>query len=78
MPTYDPAKDEELPWEDEVAAAIEKLRAEKEVGNKTKLKKSATAKKVKKTKKATKKAKNAKKTKKAKTVKKARKKSKKK
>jgi tetratricopeptide (TPR) repeat protein len=27
---YDPAKDEKLPWEDEVADAIEKLRAEKE------------------------------------------------
>jgi tetratricopeptide (TPR) repeat protein len=27
---YDPAKDEKLPWEDEVAAAIERLRAEKE------------------------------------------------
>ena len=26
---YDPAKDEKLPWEDEVAAAIEQLRAEK-------------------------------------------------
>jgi hypothetical protein len=30
LPPYDPAKDEKLPWEDEVAAAIEKLRAEKE------------------------------------------------
>ena len=29
LPVYDPAKDEKLPWEDEVAAAIEKLRAEK-------------------------------------------------
>ena len=29
LPPYDPAKDEKLPWEDEVAAAIEKLRAEK-------------------------------------------------
>ena len=27
---YDPAKDEKLPWEDEVRAAIEKLREEKE------------------------------------------------
>jgi hypothetical protein len=27
---YDPAKDEKLPWEDDVAAAIAKLRAEKE------------------------------------------------
>ncbi len=26
---YDPARDEKLPWEDEVAAAIDKLRAEK-------------------------------------------------
>ena len=30
LPPYDPAKDQKLPWEDEVAAAIEKLRAEKE------------------------------------------------
>ena len=30
LPDYDPAKDDKLPWEDEVAAAIEKLRAEKE------------------------------------------------
>ena len=30
LPDYDPAKDEKLPWEDEVVAAIEKLRAEKE------------------------------------------------
>lgn len=30
LPPYDPAKDEKLPWEDEVRAAIEKLRAEKE------------------------------------------------
>jgi hypothetical protein len=29
LPPYDPAKDEKLPWEDDVAAAIEKLRAEK-------------------------------------------------
>jgi hypothetical protein len=28
LPPYDPAKDEKFPWEDEVAAAIEKLRAE--------------------------------------------------
>lgn len=33
LPVYDPAKDEKLPWEDEVAAAIEKLRAEKEAKN---------------------------------------------
>jgi hypothetical protein len=30
LPPYDPAKDEKLPWEDDVAAAIEKLRAEKD------------------------------------------------
>lgn len=30
LPPYDPARDEKLPWEDEVRAAIEKLRAEKE------------------------------------------------
>ena len=30
LPPYDPAKDEKLPWEDEVRAAIEKLRAEEE------------------------------------------------
>ncbi len=30
LPHYDPAKDEKLPWEDEVEAAIEKLRAEKD------------------------------------------------
>ncbi len=29
LPPYDPSKDEKLPWEDQVAAAIEKLRAEK-------------------------------------------------
>jgi hypothetical protein len=28
LPPYDPAKDEKLPWEDEVAEAIEKLRVE--------------------------------------------------
>jgi tetratricopeptide (TPR) repeat protein len=33
LPPYDPAKDPKLPWEDEVAAAIEKLRAEKEAKN---------------------------------------------
>jgi hypothetical protein len=32
LPPYDPAKDEKLPWEDDVAAAIEKLRAEKDGG----------------------------------------------
>ena len=30
LPPYDPARDEKLPWEDEVAAAIDKLRVEKE------------------------------------------------
>ena len=30
LPPYDPAKNEKLPWEDKVAAAIEKLRAAKE------------------------------------------------
>ncbi|HLL72257.1 MAG TPA: DUF4062 domain-containing protein [Pyrinomonadaceae bacterium] len=30
LPPYDPAKDEKLPWEDELTAAVEKLRAEKE------------------------------------------------
>lgn len=30
LPPYDPAKDEKLHWEDELTAAIEKLRAEKE------------------------------------------------
>lgn len=29
LPPYDPAKDERLPWEDEVVSAIEKLRAKK-------------------------------------------------
>ena len=29
LPPYDPAKDEKLPWEDEVRAAIEKLRRKK-------------------------------------------------
>jgi hypothetical protein len=29
LPPYDPAKDPKLPWEDDIAAAIEKLRAEK-------------------------------------------------
>jgi hypothetical protein len=33
LPPYDRAKDEKFPCEDEVAAAIEKLRAEKEVKN---------------------------------------------
>lgn len=36
LPAYDPAKDEKLPWEDEVTAAIEKLRAEKEAKNRKK------------------------------------------
>jgi hypothetical protein len=30
MPPYDPVKDEKLPWEDKLDAAIEELRAEKE------------------------------------------------
>jgi hypothetical protein len=30
LPRYDPAKDEKFPWEDKVAAGIEKLRAEKQ------------------------------------------------
>jgi hypothetical protein len=30
LPPYDPDKDEKLPWENEVAAAMERLRAEKE------------------------------------------------
>ena len=30
LPPYDPAKDEPFPWEADVRAAIEKLRAEKE------------------------------------------------
>ena len=30
LQSYDPAKDEKLPWEDEVTAAIDKLRAENE------------------------------------------------
>jgi hypothetical protein len=36
LPPYDPAKDEKFPWEDDVAAAIEKLRAEKEAKNREK------------------------------------------
>ena len=31
LPPYDPAKDEKFFWEDELTAAIEKLRAEKEI-----------------------------------------------
>lgn len=34
LPPYDPAKDEPFPWEAEVRAAIEKLRAEKEAKKK--------------------------------------------
>jgi hypothetical protein len=33
LPNYDPTKDNKLPWEDEVAAAIEKLRIESEGTN---------------------------------------------
>jgi hypothetical protein len=29
LPPYDPAKDEKFPWEDELVAAIERLRREK-------------------------------------------------
>ncbi|MFO0939955.1 MAG: DUF4062 domain-containing protein [Pirellulales bacterium] len=36
LPPYDPAKDEKLPWEDEVRDAIEKLRAEKKAKKKGK------------------------------------------
>jgi hypothetical protein len=36
LPAYDPAKDGKFPLEDEVAAAIEKLRAEKEAKNRKK------------------------------------------
>ena len=32
LPPYDPAKDQKLPWEDDVAAVIEKLRAGAETG----------------------------------------------
>ncbi|MCP4612543.1 MAG: DUF4062 domain-containing protein [Planctomycetes bacterium] len=45
LPPYDPAKDEKLPWEDEVAAAIEKLRDEKEAKKKVKKKTKKKAKK---------------------------------
>jgi hypothetical protein len=34
LPPYDPAKDEPLPWETAVRAAIDKLRAEKEAKEK--------------------------------------------
>ncbi|MCP4641932.1 MAG: hypothetical protein GY851_15935 [bacterium] len=34
LPPYDPAKDEPFPWEADVRAAIEKLRAEKEAKEK--------------------------------------------
>jgi tetratricopeptide (TPR) repeat protein len=36
LPPYDPAKDEKLPWEDELVAAIEKLREEKEAEKESK------------------------------------------
>lgn len=48
LPPYDPAKDERLPWEDEVAAAIEKLRAEKEAEKRVEEKKLKGEKQVKK------------------------------
>ena len=35
LPPYDPAKDEPFPWEADVRAAIEKLRAEKEAKEKS-------------------------------------------
>lgn len=41
LPPYDPAKDEKLPWEDAVVAAIEELRAEKAAAKKATTKKSA-------------------------------------
>jgi hypothetical protein len=47
LPPYDPAKDEKLPWEDEVAAAIERLRAEKEAEKKKEAKKAKKAKSTK-------------------------------
>ena len=34
LPPYDPAKDEPFPWEADVRAAIETLRAEKEAEKK--------------------------------------------
>lgn len=34
LPPYDPEKDKKFPWEDDLAAAIEKLRSEKEAANK--------------------------------------------
>ena len=34
LPPYNPARDEKFPWEDDVAAAIAKLRAEKEAEKK--------------------------------------------
>jgi hypothetical protein len=36
LPPYDPAGDEKLPWEDPLAAGIEKLRAKKEAARKAK------------------------------------------
>jgi len=33
LPPYDPAKDEPFPWEADVRAAIEKLKAEKKVAS---------------------------------------------
>ncbi|HST21586.1 MAG TPA: DUF4062 domain-containing protein [Blastocatellia bacterium] len=36
LPSYDPAKDEKLPWEDELVSAIEKLRVEVNARNQAK------------------------------------------
>jgi hypothetical protein len=36
LPPYDPAKDEKLPWEDELTAAVEGLRAKKEAESRAK------------------------------------------
>ncbi|HSE16373.1 MAG TPA: hypothetical protein VLB46_04945 [Pyrinomonadaceae bacterium] len=36
LPPYDPAKDEKLPWEDELIAAVEQLRADMEAKERAK------------------------------------------
>ncbi|HSE16372.1 MAG TPA: hypothetical protein VLB46_04940 [Pyrinomonadaceae bacterium] len=36
LPPYDPAKDEKLPWEDELVAAVEQLRADTEAKERAK------------------------------------------